>query len=171
MEKAKIISEEPVYAEVSVKGFLHGERVIATVSTKYTPLWRVVCIGANEAWVAGERGTITRIDIHGVIQNTVGVNIRNVWADTISVTKNEEVLYSNVDEGTVNILRYEKPRHLITIEREWRPIEYAARFQEIFYFTLLVINIIIKLSDITDEDQHRKFLWMHMNLWERSVPS
>lgn len=121
MKKAKIISEEPEYAEVSVKGFLHGERVIATVPTKYTPLWRVVCVGATEAWVAGERGTITRIDIHGVIQNTVGVNIRNVWADTIAVTKNEEVLYSNVDEGTVNILRYGKPRHLITIEREWRP--------------------------------------------------
>ncbi|XP_078330448.1 uncharacterized protein LOC111117361 [Crassostrea virginica] len=68
-------------------GKLMGQvRVIATIPTNYNPLYGVACVGGAEAWIFGRNKTITRIDIHGNVRDTVN-STGQYGPDDISVTR------------------------------------------------------------------------------------
>nr|XP_022304805.1 uncharacterized protein LOC111111908 [Crassostrea virginica] len=92
--------------------------VIATIPTNYKPLWGVACVGEAEAWIYGQNETITRIDIHGTVRDTVTTTCL-CCPDDISVTKGRELIYSDDDSGTVNIVRHGKSETLITTPQGW----------------------------------------------------
>ena len=95
-------------------------RVIAIIGTSYEPLNGVACVGEAEAWVFGEDRTISRIDIHGSVKNTVTVPGKQKPA-AISVTSFGELVYIAYDSKTVNIVRNRKSKTLITAPQGWTP--------------------------------------------------
>ena len=52
---------------------LDNGRVLRTIrpSKPYKQLRRIVCLGAGEAWVIGEKANVKRIDIHGSVKEKV----------------------------------------------------------------------------------------------------
>ncbi|XP_078328787.1 uncharacterized protein LOC111111010 [Crassostrea virginica] len=96
-------------------------RVIATIPTNYKPLYGVACVGEAEAWIYGNNKTITRIDIHGTVRDTVTITCL-YWPGDISVTKGRELIYSDDNSRTVNIVRHGKSKTLITTTQGWRPL-------------------------------------------------
>ncbi|XP_078330269.1 uncharacterized protein LOC111117373 [Crassostrea virginica] len=98
-------------------------RVIATIPTTYSSLFSlygVACVGEDEAWIYGNNKTITRIDIHGAVRDTVTTTCQN-WPNDISVTRGRELIYSDYVSKTVDIVRDGKSEILITPPRGWTP--------------------------------------------------
>nr|XP_022312067.1 uncharacterized protein LOC111117297 [Crassostrea virginica] len=95
-------------------------RIIATIPTTYSPLRDVACVGEAEAWIYGENKTITRIDLHGAVKDTV-ITTCQVRPDGISVTRGRELMYSDFNSRTVKIVRDGKSETLITPPQGWIP--------------------------------------------------
>ena len=103
-------------------GLMDKVRVIATIPTTYSPLYGVSCVGEAEAWIYGKNKIITRIDIHGAVKDTVTAKCLE-WPAGISVTRSRELIYSDDNTDTVNIVRDGKSEILITAPWGWRPGE------------------------------------------------
>nr|XP_022312181.1 uncharacterized protein LOC111117373 [Crassostrea virginica] len=95
-------------------------RVIGTIPTTYSSLWDVASVGEAEAWIYGQNETITRIDIHRAVRDTVTTTCQ-YWPGGISVTRERELMYSDENSRTVNIVRDGKSETLITTPQGWRP--------------------------------------------------
>ncbi|XP_078327852.1 uncharacterized protein LOC144623328 [Crassostrea virginica] len=95
-------------------------RVIATIPTNYKPLYGVACVWGTEAWIFGQNKTITRIDMQGTVKDTVTTTCLD-WPDGMSVTREREMIYSDANSRTVNIVRHGKSETLITTPQAWTP--------------------------------------------------
>ena len=100
---------------------LDNGRVLRTIrpSKPYKQLRRIVCLGAGEAWVIGEKANVKRIDIHGSVKEKV--RCQNIPSD-ISLTEKGELIYSDKINRTVNIIRQAKIQVLITLPKGWQPL-------------------------------------------------
>ena len=100
---------------------LDSARVLRTIrpSKPYKHLRRIVCLGAAEAWVIGEKANVKRIDIHGSVKEKV--RCQNIPSD-ISLTEKGELIYSDKINRTVNIIRQAKIQVLITVPKGWQPL-------------------------------------------------
>ena len=101
-------------------GNMDKVRVIATIPTTYNTLWGVACEGETEVWIYGKNEIITRIDIHGAVRDTVTTTCQ-YGPNDISVTRGRELMYSDYNGDTVNIVRDGKSRILINTPKDWRP--------------------------------------------------
>nr|XP_022297212.1 uncharacterized protein LOC111106714 [Crassostrea virginica]XP_022297213.1 uncharacterized protein LOC111106714 [Crassostrea virginica] len=100
---------------------LDNARVLRTIrpSKPYKHLRRIVCLGASEAWVIGEKANIKRMNIHGSVKEKV--RCQNIPSD-ISLTEKRELIYSDQINRTVNIIRQGKIEVLITVPKGWQPL-------------------------------------------------
>ena len=71
--------------------------------------------------IYGKNETITRIDIHGAVRDTVTTTCLD-WPSGISVTRGRELIYSDNNSRTVKIVRHGKSETLITTPQGWRPL-------------------------------------------------
>ena len=94
--------------------------VIATIPTNYKTLLGVACVGEAEAWIFGNNKTIKGIDIHGTVRDTITTTCLSCPGG-ISVTKGKELIYSDYNSRTVNIVRHGKSETLITAPQDWVP--------------------------------------------------
>lgn len=91
----------------------------ATISTQYHQLWSVACVG-TEVWISGFNGIISRVDMKGVVQETI--NVTNVqWPNDISMTKQGELIFSKSLDRTINIVRDGRIERLFTVPEGWEP--------------------------------------------------
>ncbi|XP_078328674.1 uncharacterized protein LOC111115683 isoform X2 [Crassostrea virginica] len=121
----KQISEPSLSSDISrlttgIGKLMDEVRVIATIPTTYKPLWGVDCVGETEAWIYGNNKTITRIDIHGAVKDTVTTTCL-YYPGGISVTRERDLIYSDENSRTVNIVRHGKSETLITAPDGWVP--------------------------------------------------
>ncbi|XP_048752263.2 uncharacterized protein LOC125663883 [Ostrea edulis] len=104
----------------SIRKLLDRARVIATIPTGVNPLYHVACVGVDEAWVSGADKTIRRVDIHGSVGDTVATTCQK-WPYDIRVNQQGELVYSEAENRTVNIVRHGRKETLITTPRGWHP--------------------------------------------------
>lgn len=95
------------------------EKMITIIPTENDSLIRIACTELNEGWVCGEKQTVTRIDLEGDVKETVTTKCL-YWPD-IAVINREELIYSDCDGKTVNIVRSGRTETLITATLGWKP--------------------------------------------------
>lgn len=99
---------------------LKEARVIASFSTGLENLTAVACYGSREAWLSGETRVIKRLDIQGFQKNALLATCKYFPGD-IAVTRDGELIYSNVNTRTVSVVREEKTEILIQVPKGWHP--------------------------------------------------
>lgn len=92
------VTEVPVSSTTML---LNEARVIDSISVDYKPLSKVVCIGKDEAWICGWKKRITRVDIHGSIQETI--TCRKNLVD-ISMTKQGELIFIENESKAIQVV-------------------------------------------------------------------
>ncbi|XP_048740876.2 uncharacterized protein LOC125654829 [Ostrea edulis] len=111
------LTEEVSY--LSLEKLLKQAKSITTIPTGLDPLYNVACVGVDEAWVSGKDKTIRCVDIHGSVIWDFATS--QDWPNDITVTKQEELVYSDYNNRTVNIIRHRRTETLITTPRGWHP--------------------------------------------------
>ncbi|XP_034306614.2 tripartite motif-containing protein 2-like [Magallana gigas] len=99
---------------------LKKARVISSFSTGLENLTAVACYGNREAWICGETKVIKRLDIQGFQKNALLATCKYFPGD-IAVTRNGELIYSNVNARTVTVVREEKTEILVQVTKGWHP--------------------------------------------------
>ncbi|XP_048740769.2 uncharacterized protein LOC125654771 [Ostrea edulis] len=112
------LTEEVFY--LSLQKLLEQAKSITTIPTGVIPLGHVACVGVDEAWVSGGDKTIRRVDIHGSVRDTVTTTCED-WPNDITVTRQGELVYSDGNNRTVNIVRHGRTETLITTPQGWHP--------------------------------------------------
>ncbi|XP_061186768.1 uncharacterized protein LOC133194883 [Saccostrea echinata] len=103
---------------LSARELLDRARIITTFPIAVKPLYRLACSGSDKAWVSGENNTVDCLDINGSILETVSCKTH---PEDISVTKNGELIYSDYENKTVDIVKHGKTEVLITTQKDWNP--------------------------------------------------
>ncbi|XP_022297227.2 uncharacterized protein LOC111106729 isoform X1 [Crassostrea virginica] len=119
----------------STRTLVDEAKEIASIQTKQKPLFRVALVGGNEAWVSGITNTITRVDLQGSKFATFKSTCQE-WPADIATSQQGELIYTDNEKGTVNIVRDGTIETLITAPRDWNPNSiFCSRFGDI------VVNI------------------------------
>lgn len=105
---------------VTTKELRSKAKIFVSIPTGCKPLYRVVCVGTNEAFVSGNDKYITRIDIHGSTLDRFTTDCQ-IRPNGISVNCVGELLYSDCDNRTVNVVRCGQAKVLIPLPIEWSP--------------------------------------------------
>ncbi|XP_061186400.1 uncharacterized protein LOC133194463 [Saccostrea echinata] len=95
-------------------------KVIAIVPTAVKPIWRVACVGENAAWISGDDIFIKLVDIHGFVQDIVKTTSLETPND-ITVTRQNDLVYSDAKTRTVNIVRNGLTEVMFTTQKGWKP--------------------------------------------------
>lgn len=95
-------------------------KMLTIIPTENDSLIRVACTVLDEAWICGEKQTITRIGLEGDVKETVTTKCL-YWPDDIAVTSGGELVYNDPDRETVNIVRSGRTETLITAPLGWKP--------------------------------------------------
>ncbi|XP_062618789.1 uncharacterized protein LOC134280397 [Saccostrea cucullata] len=107
-------------SSLSAVELLHKSKVISATQTGVNNLNAVACLGTYEAWICGESKNICRIDIQGFPKETVITTCKYFPGD-IAVTQNGELLYTDINERAVNIIRNGISETLLPILKGWHP--------------------------------------------------
>lgn len=121
LKQAELSSQtDTVFSSMSTRDLLDKAKVVATFPTGVESLWRISCLGTEEAWLSGKGKTITRVDIDGFVRESVTSTCQKTPVD-IAVTRKGELIYSDSEHGTVNIVKNGVSETLITALRGWSP--------------------------------------------------
>lgn len=93
--------------------------IVASFPTEVSPLLRLSCVGEKEAWFINAHQHFLRINIHGSVEEKF-TDLFSAWPD-IAVNKQGELVYSNIFNRTVNIVRKGKSKTLIKMPETWTP--------------------------------------------------
>jgi hypothetical protein len=105
-------------SHLSSQGLLDQAKSITTIPPLVKPLFHVACVGVDEAWLSGTDKTITRVDVHGSVRDTVTTTCE-FMPGSITVTRQGELVYSDGANRTVNIVRHGRTETLITTPQDW----------------------------------------------------
>ncbi|XP_062616406.1 uncharacterized protein LOC134278093 [Saccostrea cucullata] len=103
-----------------VKELLDETEIAATIDTGYGVLYSVACLSDEKIWTSGYDKTMNLFSIN---QGSVLKSIRTKsgrWPYDIAVTKSGNLLYTDYNDRTVNIVKNEKIEEVIRIQN-WRP--------------------------------------------------
>lgn len=84
--------------------YLLNAQVFTSIQSNYHALFRVTCVGEDKAWILGNSNVISQINIRGSINEKVIIPCL-FFPDDISVNIEGELMYSDLDRKTVNIVR------------------------------------------------------------------
>ena len=103
------------------KQMLDVPLLITELSTRYEYLYGVSCLSDDEIWTHGNNNIIRLFTLKGDLLKSIQTKLGNVPAD-IAVTGNKNLVYSDYDDGSINIVSGTQIQTLITL-RGWKPGE------------------------------------------------
>ena len=95
-------------------------RVVATIPTDFKSLLGGACVGDAEAWIHKDKTTITRIEINGTEKDTF-ITTYQYGLCGIALTREGELIFSDSNSKTVNVVRHGESETLITTPEGWSP--------------------------------------------------
>ncbi|XP_052686414.1 uncharacterized protein LOC128165678 [Crassostrea angulata] len=97
-------------------------RIITEINTEYgdsNRLLNVSCLKDEELWTRGQDKKMRLYNLHGKLVKSVQTNSGNDPRD-IAVTRSEDLIYTDDNDRTVNIVKNTQIQTLIRLQR-WRP--------------------------------------------------
>ncbi|XP_061181006.1 E3 ubiquitin-protein ligase TRIM36-like [Saccostrea echinata] len=102
-----------------VKPLLDEPLLITTTNTWYRQLYSITCLNDEEIWTCGEDNIIKLYNLRGKLLKSVQTMSGNYPRD-IAVTRSGELVYTDRDTRTVNIVKNEWIQEVIRL-RGWKP--------------------------------------------------
>ncbi|XP_062604329.1 uncharacterized protein LOC134266110 [Saccostrea cucullata] len=97
-----------------------SETVINFVDTGYNKLYNVACLSDEEIWTSGNDSTMKLYSINqGSLLKSISTKSGNNTS-VIGVTKAGDLVYSDFDDRTVNIVKNKETEEVIRLQN-WRP--------------------------------------------------
>ncbi|XP_062592892.1 uncharacterized protein LOC134254377 [Saccostrea cucullata] len=103
-----------------VKQLLDEPETVITIDTGYGGLYNVACHSDKEIWTSGPESTMK---LFGINQGSLLKSIRTksgFYPSNITVTKSRDLVYTDHNERTVNIVKNEKIEEVIRLQN-WIP--------------------------------------------------
>ncbi|XP_065927987.1 uncharacterized protein [Magallana gigas] len=97
-------------------------RIITDITTEYgetNNLRSVSCLGDDEVWTCGYDNMLRLYNVHSKLVKSIQTKSRNMPYD-IAVTQSGELVYTDANDGTVNIVKNTKIQTVVKL-RGWRP--------------------------------------------------
>ncbi|XP_061168338.1 uncharacterized protein LOC133177291 [Saccostrea echinata] len=112
-------------SSLPIKQLLDEPETVNTIDTGYTgilnALYSVACLSDEEIWTSGNDRTMKLFSINqGSLLKSITTKSGNRPYD-IAVTKSGDLVYTDINDRTVNILKNEKVEGVIRL-RNWRPL-------------------------------------------------
>ncbi|XP_062611866.1 pyrin-like [Saccostrea cucullata] len=105
--------------EAPVRPLLEEPELITTINVKYRQLYSVACLSNEEIWTCGEDSNMKLYNLQGKLLMSVETMSGNYPRD-IAVTKTGDLVYTDRDTRTVNILKNNWIQEVIRL-RGWKP--------------------------------------------------
>ncbi|XP_022331905.2 uncharacterized protein LOC111129727 [Crassostrea virginica] len=103
--------------EPEIGQLLDMSEIVATVDTGL--VFSVVCRGEEEIWTRGRNKFMKLYDLQGNLLQSIQSSSRNVPED-IAVTRSKDLVYTDFDDSSVNIVKDEKVEKKIALHG-WKP--------------------------------------------------
>ncbi|XP_048766338.2 E3 ubiquitin-protein ligase TRIM71-like [Ostrea edulis] len=113
-------SPEAVSSAQSVRPLLDEPRFSASIDTGHTGLRNVSCLSEDEVWTRGNNEIIKLLNLQGKLLTSIRTKSGNTPRD-ISVTRDGDLVYTDYENKTVNIVKNQQIRTVITLQG-WRPL-------------------------------------------------
>ncbi|XP_062621788.1 tripartite motif-containing protein 55-like [Saccostrea cucullata] len=103
-----------------VKQLLDEPETVTTINTRYGNLYNVACLNDEEIWTSGYESTMKLYSINqGSLLKSITTKSGKIPCN-IAVTKSGDLVYTDHDDRTVNIVKNEKIEEVIRLWN-WRP--------------------------------------------------
>ncbi|XP_062597769.1 uncharacterized protein LOC134259189 [Saccostrea cucullata] len=103
-----------------IKQLLDEPEIATTIDTGYGYLYNVACLNDENIWTSGEDSTMKLFSINqGSLLKSITTKSGNAKSN-IAVTKGGDLVYTDTNDRTVNIVKNEKIEEAISLQ-EWRP--------------------------------------------------
>ncbi|XP_062592895.1 tripartite motif-containing protein 2-like [Saccostrea cucullata] len=103
-----------------IKQLLDEPEIATTIETGYGYLYNVACLNDEDIWTSGEDRTMKLFSINqGSLLQSITTKSGNAKSN-IAVTKGGDLVYTDTNDRTVNIVKNEKIEEVIRLQ-EWRP--------------------------------------------------
>ncbi|XP_062573468.1 LOW QUALITY PROTEIN: uncharacterized protein LOC134235351 [Saccostrea cucullata] len=103
-----------------VKQLLDEPETVTTIDTGYVTLYNVACLSDEEIWTSGHEKTMKLYSINqGSLLKSITTKSGNTPYD-IAVTKSGDLVYTDYNDRTVNIVMNEKIEEVIRLQN-WKP--------------------------------------------------
>jgi DNA-binding beta-propeller fold protein YncE len=103
-----------------VRPLLDEPRVTAAIHTGYKELYGVSCVSEDQVWTCGwEDKTMKLLNLRGDLQTSVQTKSGDYPAD-IAVTRDGDLVYTDLIDRTVNLVKNNQTRTVITLQG-WYP--------------------------------------------------
>ncbi|XP_062602405.1 tripartite motif-containing protein 55-like [Saccostrea cucullata] len=114
---SSLTSDEHYY---SMKFSPPEPETVTTIDTGYEDLYNVACLSDEEIWTSGGDSTMKLYSINqGSLLKSIRTKSRE-WPTDITVTKSGDLVYTDSNDGTVNIVKNKKIKEVIRLQN-WRP--------------------------------------------------
>ncbi|XP_056015334.1 uncharacterized protein LOC125653121 [Ostrea edulis] len=113
MKSAEAVLSPPV------KPLLDEPRLIATIDTGYRP-WSVSCLSEDQVWTCGDNKTTKLLNLRGKLLTSIKTKSGN-WPGDIAVTRDGDLVYTDPDKGTINLVKNKQIQTVITLQG-WVPL-------------------------------------------------
>ncbi|XP_062600327.1 tripartite motif-containing protein 2-like [Saccostrea cucullata] len=102
-----------------VKPLLDEPELITTIDTDFIPLHSVTCVSDEEIWTRGNDKIMKLYNLQGNLLKSIQTEFGNIPRD-IAVTRSGDLVYTDHDTRTVNIVKNDQKQEVISLWR-WRP--------------------------------------------------
>lgn len=101
------------------KQFIDEPRIIIDINTRYRELYNVSCQNDEEIWTSGEDNIICLYNLQEELVKSIQTTSGN-RQDDIAVTTSGDLVYTDYNDRTVNILKNTQIQEVIRFEK-WMP--------------------------------------------------
>ncbi|XP_061177454.1 uncharacterized protein LOC133186238 [Saccostrea echinata] len=122
---------------------LYESKLTATIDTRYELLYSVTCLDDEEIWTCGDDRTMKLYNLQGKLLKTIKTKSGNIPCD-ITVSRSGDLVYTDRETRTVNIVKNEKIQEVITL-KWWIPY---------FVCSTLYGDLLVTMK--TDDGEHSR---------------
>nr|XP_034316511.1 uncharacterized protein LOC105341518 [Crassostrea gigas] len=94
-------------------------QVITAIDTGYEYLYGVTCLNDTEVWTRGDDNLMKLFNLQGELVESIQTKSGN-WPQDIAVTRSGDLVYTDYDDRTVNIVKNTQIQTVIRLQG-WRP--------------------------------------------------